>query len=384
MARFIKGKKVIQPKQQIPGRENQMTYQLKILSIDGGGIRAIIPCMILAEIEKRTQKPIFSLFDLIAGTSTGGITALGLTKPKLDPNDPYKLLHPLQAEYSAQTLLDMYIYHGAEIFYESLIEQVLGEVDDIIRPRYSDAGIKDVLKKYFGEIPLKHALKEVLIASYDIEIRSPVFFTNKVEKQETNSRNYRKICSGFTMRQAAMATSASPSYFPPYHLPTSQNSSGYYTLIDGGVFANNPAQLAITEAMIEAKQNGKRLNLDEILVVSLGTGSLTRTYSYDKAKNWGLMGWVQPLINIMLDGSSEAVAAQLEQLLPKAHKKPSQYYRLQAFLSEELEGLDNTKLENIRKLKEVGMQIIEERSKDLEELCEQLQNNSSSSQSNED
>jgi patatin-like phospholipase/acyl hydrolase len=352
-----------------------MNYQIKILSIDGGGIRAIIPCMILAEIEKRTQKPIFSLFDLITGTSTGGITALGLTKPKSDPNDPYKLLQPLQAEYSAQSLLDMYVYHGAEIFYEPLIEQFLGELDDIVRPRYSSSGIKDVVKKYFRETPIKQALKEVIIPSYDIEIRLPVFFTNKVEKQETDSRNFRKICSGFTMTQAAMATSALPSYFPPYHLPTPQNPSGFYTLIDGGVYTNNPANLAIMEAMIAAKHNGEQLNLDEILVVSLGTGSLTRKYNYDEAKNWGLLGWVQPLINIMLDGSSAAVAAQLEQLLPKASNNPPQYYRFQAFLSEELEALDNTKLENIRKIKAVATQIIEERNKDLDELCEQLLSN---------
>nr|AXN93618.1 ORF2 [Symplocastrum muelleri NIVA-CYA 644] len=370
-------------KQQISGKKNQMSYQIKILSIDGGGIRAIIPCMILAEIEKRTQKPIFSLFDLIAGTSTGGITALGLTKPKYDSNDRYKLLEPPQAEYSAQNLLDLYVNHGAEMFYEPLIEQFLGEIDDIVRPRYSSAGIKDVLKRYLGETPMKQALKEVIIPSYDIEIRSPVFFTNKIENQETDSRNYRTICSGFTMIQAAIATSALPSYFPPYHLPTSQNPSGFYTLIDGGVFANNPANLAIMGAMIEAKKNGAHLNLDKILVVSLGTGSLTRKYSYDEAKNWGLLGWVQPLINVMLDSASEAIAAQLEQLLPKAHNNPPQYYRFQAFLSEELEALDNTKLENIRKIKEVASQIIEERNKDIDELCDQLLSHYSAPQNEE-
>jgi len=349
-----------------------MDYQFKILSIDGGGIRGIIPAMILTEIENRTQKPIFSMFDLLAGTSTGGILSLGLAKPKTEPTDPGKRLDPPEAEYSAQNLLDLYVNHGAEIFYEPFFEQLLGDFDDIVKPKYSPDGRNEVLKRYFGETPMKEALTEVFITSYDIEIRTPVFFTNQIEKQETESRVFRKICSGFSMREAAMATSAAPTYFPPYHLATAQNPSGFYTLVDGGVFANNPASLAIMEGIIDGKKRGNLMNLDEVLVVSLGTGSLTKKYHYEEAKNWGLLGWVQPIINITLDGSSESVACQLEQLLPKASGKPKQYYRFQSFLSTDLEPMDNAKPDNIAKLKEVAVQIIEERDKDIDELCEQL------------
>src|SRR3712207_7174060 len=91
-----------------------MPYKFKVLSIDGGGIRGMIPAKILAEIERRTGKRIFELFDLIAGTSTGGILALGLTKP-----NPQK---PTEAHYSAEKLIDLYREEGEQVFYEPLVE----------------------------------------------------------------------------------------------------------------------------------------------------------------------------------------------------------------------------------------------------------------------
>ncbi len=341
-----------------------MAYKYKVLSIDGGGIRGIIPAKILAEIEKRTEERIFKLFNLIAGTSTGGILASGLTKPA--PNDSK------EPHYTAEKLIDMYRKDGKDIFYEPPWER-LSKVDDIIRPKYSSDGRDKILIKYLGDTPLQDALTEVFITSYDIELRAPVFFVSKPGKEETYSRVFRKICSGFTMQQASMATSAAPTYFEPYQVPTTHpTEKGLYTLIDGGVFANNPTSLAVMEAIIDQKKAGQKLDLDDILVVSLGTGSLTRRYPYDMAKNWGLLGWVQPLLNITLDGSSESVAVQLEQLLPRAQDKPPQYYRFQAFLNEANDDIDATDLENINNLEKLANQIIKERDRDLDELCTQL------------
>ncbi|MDB9320874.1 patatin-like phospholipase family protein [Nodularia spumigena CS-591/04] len=144
-----------------------MPYKSKILAIDGGGIRGIIPAIILAEIEKLTGKPICELFDLIAGTSTGGILACGLTKPKLNnSHEPY---------YKADELIDLYRKHGEEIFYEPLIER-LTPVDDLFKPKYSSRGRDKILNKYLEDTPLSKALTEIFIISYDIELRAPIFF----------------------------------------------------------------------------------------------------------------------------------------------------------------------------------------------------------------
>ncbi|MBD2776537.1 patatin-like phospholipase family protein [Iningainema tapete] len=344
----------------------------KVLAIDGGGIRGIIPALILAEIEKRTQKQIFSLFDLISGTSAGGILALGLTKPRLlEPSDSTP-----QAEYSASELVNLFVEYGAEIFYEPFFEQILGPIEDIfVQPKYSSEGREEILRKYFGNTPLEKNLKEVFVTSYDIEYRIPIFFTNKIEKQQSESKKFRKLCVGFTLTDAAMATSATPTYFPPYRVATSHNPSGCYTLVDGGLIANNPANLALVEAKLSQPEKKPTLHMEDVLVVSLGTGSLTSVYTYDDVKNWGLLQWARPLLNIVFDGGSEVVAGELERLFDPSDKDTKGvYYRFQTFLSGDVEEIDNVKSENIRQLQTLAHRLITEKSQQIDELCNLLSN----------
>ncbi|WP_353929448.1 patatin-like phospholipase family protein [Okeanomitos corallinicola TIOX110] len=342
----------------------------KILAIDGGGIRGIIPAMLLAEIEKRTQKPIFSLFDLISGTSSGGILALGLTKPKSISGDHLSL-----AEYSAEDLVHLFVEYGVEIFYEPLFEKLLGPLEDIFfQPKYASTSREDILKQYFGKSLLENNLKEVFVTSYDIEQRIPIFFTNKQEKQQIESKKFRNLSGGFSLLDAALATSATPTYFPPHRIVTSHNTNGFYTLVDGGVFANNPAHLAILEAQLSSKKAGNRvLNTEDIVVVSLGTGSLTTVYPYNEVKNWGLLQWGRPLLNIMFDGGSEVVSGELERLFePSDNTAKSSYYRFQTFLDGKLEEIDNTKLQNTRQLQTIAQQMISKNSRQIDDLCSLL------------
>ncbi|MBE8967340.1 patatin-like phospholipase family protein [Nostocales cyanobacterium LEGE 12452] len=344
----------------------------KILSIDGGGIRGIIPALLLAEIERRTQKPIFSLFDLITGTSSGGILALGLTKPRLSSDVSDNL--PV-AEYTAEDLLQLFLEYGVEIFYEPLFERLLGPLEDIfLQPKYPSESKEEIFRQYFGNATLENNLTEVFVTSYDIEQRIPIFFTNKLEKQQIESKNFQKLCGGFSLLDAALATSATPTYFAPHRLVNPHNSGIAYTLIDGGVFANNPAHLAILEAQINSKQKTKKvLNTEDILVVSLGTGSLTSVYPYKEVKNWGLLQWGRPLLNIMFDGSSEVVAGELEQLFEPTDKEAkSFYYRFQTLLDSELEEIDNTKLQNTRQLQAIAHRLISNKSQQIDELCSLL------------
>lgn len=340
----------------------------KILAIDGGGIRGIIPAMVLAEIEKRTQKPIFELFDVIAGTSSGGILALGLTKPKLASDLSDKLS---VAQYSANDLLEIFVKYGAEIFYEPFFEKILGQIEDIfIQPKYSSQGREEILKQYFGDTPLENNLKEVFVTSYDIEQRIPIFFTNKSEKQETESRKFRKLCKGLTLTDAALATSATPTYFAPHHVPTCDNPNGFYTLVDGGLFANNPSHLAVLEAQISRKKQQQVLNMDDVLLVSLGTGSLTSVYPYNDVKNWGLLQWSRPVLNMVFDGGSEVVAGELERLFESNNgEDQSSYYRFQTFLRSELEAIDNPSPENIRELQSIAKLLISEKTEEIDRLC---------------
>jgi hypothetical protein len=137
-----------------------------VLSIDGGGIRGLIPALVLAEIETRTGKSVADCFDLIAGTSTGGILALGFARG--DGSG--------RPGYTAKDLAGIYQTRGKEIFSRSLWKGAtsLGGLADEL---YSHKGLDAVLEEYFGNEPLGAALTHTLISSYDIQNRQPVFFT---------------------------------------------------------------------------------------------------------------------------------------------------------------------------------------------------------------
>ncbi len=319
---------------------------MTVLSIDGGGIRGIIPAMLLAYIEHRTQQPIAELFDLVAGTSTGGILALGLTVPKSPDRHPY----------TAQQLVAMYEYDGHRIFSRSIARKLFA-VDNLIWKKYTSSGIEQVLLEYFGDSRLAGAVTDVLITSYEIERRFPFFFKSINARQRSDY--------DFPARDVARATSAAPTYFEPMKLLTG-TASQHYTLVDGGVFANNPAACALVEARTTHP------DASGYLVVSLGTGALLRSLPVGMAKHWGAAPWVKPLLDIVFDGVSSTVDYQLRQLLPDLPGVCKRYYRFQTTLDGHNHSLDNTSPANITALKHLANDLIEKEADALDELCATL------------
>src|SRR5215213_4046973 len=317
----------------------------KVLSIDGGGIRGIIPAMVLAEIERRTERRIAEMFDLVAGTSTGGILALGLTKPGQD-NKP---------EYSAKKLIELYETEGGKIFSIPVWHRIhsgWGLADE----KYPSTGIDEVALKYFGDVRLAQAFKEVLITAYEIEKRGPWFF-KRWEALDSNK--------GFNpfMREVVRATSAAPTYFEPLQLKV--GSLGNRAFIDGGVHSNNPAMCAYVEARkIHPGEN-------DFLVLSLGTGEPTRSMPYEEVKGWGLALWAQPILNVVFDGVADTVDYQLRELLP-AEGDDRRYYRFQTALAIGKDDMDDASATNIQALKKNAKEIIDENETALETLCAQL------------
>jgi patatin-like phospholipase/acyl hydrolase len=323
-----------------------MTKLVKILAIDGGGIRGIIPALILADIERRTKRPIAKLFDLIAGTSTGGIIALGLTKPGTG-NKP---------QYTAQEIANLYESDGSTIFSRSIWHRLYA-AGSFLEEKYPSSGIESVLDKYFGEARLKDALTNVLISSYELEKRFPFFFKSSRAKQQADH--------DFPMKKVARATSAAPTYFEPLKLEA-QESPGYYALIDGGVYANNPAMCGYVEAVSTQSEPC------EFMVVSLSTGELTRPIPYDDAKDWGLAMWAQPILNVVFDGVSDTVDYQLQQLLPSGQGDRKRYYRFEIALEIGNDNMDDASQTNLFALKALAKRVISQHDDDLTQLCEQL------------
>jgi uncharacterized protein len=305
-----------------------------VLAIDGGGIRGIVPARVLHELETRLGRPTAELFDLIAGTSTGGIIALGLAKPGADG----------RPAYSAGDLLDLYLRHGEQIFPDSLLFRIraLGGLADT---RYPSGPLEALLQERFGDTPLSDALVEVVIPSYDLSRPGPFFFKRSYAQSTEHTWDV-------PMWLVARATSAAPSYFDPAELPSLEDE-GPHALVDGGVFANNPAASAYADALEMAAEPDA-----EIQVVSIGTGEPPRDEQphgaipvpYARALHWGLARWVQPLFETMMDGAAKTVEYQMTRLCRHSEGESPRYHRLQSDLPTARHALDDASPENVARL----------------------------------
>lgn len=324
-----------------------MAPPFKVLAIDGGGIRGIIPALILEQIEKRTNRPISDVFDMLSGTSTGGIIALGLTLPGPD-GKPARSAHDIVALYERE---------GMTIFPPSLHEML--HLETVLGAKYSAHGIEQTLHRYFGDAHLKDALKPVVIPSYDIEKQVPIFFKSERAKGSPDS--------DFLMRQVARATSAAPTYFPPEKVDT-DDPLQYYALIDGGVIANNPAMCAYAEAIKMGKVDGAG-----VLMVSLGTGELRHPIQYREARKWGQVEWARPVLDIALQGSSATVDYQLQQLLATEGADQA-YFRFQLSLTQDATEMDDARDANVKHLIDLAQDYLgrPDTRDALDEVCARL------------
>jgi uncharacterized protein len=290
---------------------------LKVLAIDGGGIRGLIPARVLAEIERRCGRRAGELFDLVAGTSTGAIIACGLTRP-----DPL----------SAEQIADIYVEEGPQIFDRSLLKRITS-VDGLLDERYDSEGLVTSLRRHLGTARLTDARPAILLTAYDLERRRAVFLRRDDD---------------VSMVEAAHASAAAPSYFEPVRV-------GATTLVDGGVFATNPAMCAYAET-----------DGDLEVLVSLGTGEHTRPLPYEQVKDWGRLEWARPVLDVVFDGTADAVDFQLGSLLGAG------YVRLQTPLDEASDELDDVSPENLAALEREAQRLIAARDDELDRLCAQL------------
>jgi len=315
----------------------------RILSIDGGGIRGLIPAVILSELERITGQPTSALFDLIAGTSTGGILALGLAKP--DGNGA--------PAFSAQELVSLYEHEGGRIFSRSLPHWLLS-LNRLAGAKYPATGLTDVLARYFGETMLSEALTDVVVPSYDIEQRLPIYFTSY----------FARARPGFDhkMKHVARSTSSAPTYFEPFRLKTTSEVD-HLSVIDGGVFANNPTLAAIAEAT-----GSHDAALDDLVIVSLGTGKGAQPLPIARGwTGWGLAGWSTRILDVVLDSVSESVHHQVYYLLRGTSQR--NYFRLEPALNKGERRLDKATDDNIRRLIDVATRFVGDERQQLEKIC---------------
>lgn len=319
--------------------------KVRILSIDGGGIRGILPGVILARLEQKLQEKtnnnklrLSDKFDFVAGTSTGGI--LGLTY--LFPDKTGK-----KPKFSAQEAVNLYLERGDEIF-DITLGQKLKSLKGIIDEKYSADEIEEALIDNFGDTKLDALLKPCLVTAYDIRNRNAFFFRQHKAKDDINN---------FKVRDVARATSAAPTYFEVARVKNELGSP--YPLVDGGVFANNPTLCAYSEVRTMYIQGIKFPSAKDMFIVSLGTGSIKKSYPYKAAKDWGQLEWIKPIIDIMMSGNSETVHYHLTQIFDTLSKQDkANYYRLEPTLKSANSEMDDASPENLKALEEDAIAFI--------------------------
>ncbi|VVA24774.1 PREDICTED: patatin [Prunus dulcis] len=336
-----------------------------VLSIDGGGIRGIIPGTILKFLESELQKldgeeaRLADYFDVIAGTSTGGLVTAMLTTP--DENN-----RPL---FAAKDINNFYLEHCPKIFPQdsnyTLIREAMDMVKAVSGPKYDGKYLHKIVKEILGDIRLSDTLTNVIIPTFDIKRLQPMVFSSYEEKKNTSiNALLSDICIG---------TSAAPTYLPAHHFETktSTGESRDFDLIDGGVAANNPALVAISEVTKEIHQGNsdffaiRSTEYGRFLVISLGTGSAKseEKYDADDAAKWGLLGWLTkggstPLVDVFTQASSDMVDFHLATVF-QALDCEKNYLRIQDdTLEKTVSSVDIATQENLNNLVKVGEELL--------------------------
>ncbi|MCO5062116.1 MAG: patatin-like phospholipase family protein [Kiritimatiellae bacterium] len=281
-----------------------MPIRFRILSFDGGGIRGLLSIILLQRLENEIPGWLEKV-NLLAGTSTGGILALGLAFGV-----------PL-----AQ-LRELYEKKGPAIFDDSWLDN-LKDLGNAVGAQYGNKALTRELKAIFGEAKLKDIKKRVLVPAFDLDNEcedpakrswAPKFFHNFPGPDSDGDRLAYKV---------ALYTSAAPTFFP--------SVDGY---IDGGVFANNPSMAALAQTQDHRALKDEPAH-EEIALLSVGTGHpLMRIEK--KTLDWGQAQWIKPLLNIMMDGVSGVADYQCRQILGET------YHRLApVFPPDKVIGLDD-------------------------------------------
>ena len=301
-----------------------------ILSIDGGGIRGMLPIQILSQIEEELGSKIGEVFDCIAGTSIGGILALSLAAP--DPANPTK------PKFSAQELAEFIEKQGPVVFEKTTL-QSLKSLEGIRTPKYLNGNLKKLLEEQLGDTTIKEAVTDILVPSYDlVKGKTTPFFHFKEDKSS----------QPYLMRDVGVATAAAPIYFPSHPIQD-------LNLVDGALSANNPSLLAYMKAAGHIDPNR------DIFILSMGTGEMkVKAINAFESKNYGMIQWIPLIFDVIFKTNEEMLSLQLK-LLKHVAYVPLSVIRLQPTLESASQAeLDNVTPANIQSLKRIAIQYFEE------------------------
>ncbi|XP_062192182.1 patatin-like protein 2 [Phragmites australis] len=344
------------PKSPPPAYGNIVT----VLSIDGGGVRGIIPGTILGFLEEKLQAldgpdaRIADYFDVIAGTSTGGLVTAMLTAPNEEGR-------PL---FAAKDINNFYLEHCPKIF-RAVKGGPLGLLKSMSGPKYDGKYLHSIVQKLLGKTRVSQALKNIVIPTFDIKLLQPIVFS-RYDATSDPSKDA-------LLSDVCISTSAAPTYLPGHQFETTDKDGKPrpFNLIDGGVAANNPTLLAMTHMSKQILLGNKDFfpikpaDYGKFMVLSLGTGTAKIEEKFDAVQSgkWGILGWLYnkgstPLIDSFSQASADLVDIHTSVLFQALHCDKG-YLRIQ---DDELKGdtasVDVSTKENLNRLVDVGKRLL--------------------------
>ncbi|XP_024523145.1 patatin-like protein 6 [Selaginella moellendorffii] len=351
--------------------------KLRILSIDGGGMRGIIPAHMLAYLEtalkEKSHNPdarIADFFDLAAGTSVGGLIAVMLfaSSDCRDDQDEEissssssstgdhqnhgskSLRRPL---FTAAEVCTFISDRGKEIFKIPYPQRVFAKVRGIMTPRYSTKFFERILKQHLvrgggdgRDLTLDDTLKPIVIPCYDLTNASAFCFS--------------RISANFKLWEVCRATTAVPSFFKPIHV-SSVDGKHEFTAVDGGLVVNNPTAAAITHALHDKARFPGVRGVEDMLVLSLGTGQFDQTYRYNKVERWGAFQWAKPIAKIIMDGISDMVDHTVSMAFSK-HRENYVRIQMSGLPGKALLAMDDPSQANVKTLTEISTRLLDQKS----------------------
>jgi hypothetical protein len=248
----------------------------RILALDGGGIKGTFSAAVLDQFEEQLGKPVIEHFDLVVGTSTGGIIALGLA-----------------CGIEASRMLALYRDEGDKVF-PSARSGWTGMLERIFSPKYDSDGLREILQKYLPNRRFMELEYNLAITSFDAACARPVVFKTCYHPSLLAHTELGVV-------DVALATSAAPTYFAGAKLDCG-------VMVDGGVWANCPVMVGITEALSIFRQQ-----IDDIAVLSIGTTSIP-AFVRREEREGGLLHWARPTSSLLMHAAKLGAIEQAQKL----------------------------------------------------------------------
>ena len=332
-----------------------------VLSIDGGGVRGIVAAVMIdaleGELRKAGLKGSFSdCFDVIVGTSTGSIIAAGLAMSNKEGTGPLR---------TPSELRDLYRKEAINIFPPRVAPFIplIRSLRQFFGPLYSPKPMKSILDEFFGDADFISPKRNLMINAYSLEPRDAAFFRGGPLTPPGDP-----LCSGsIRIADAILGSAAAPTFFPPHQI-TNPRTGHKQTVIDGGVFVNDPAVSGFSEAL-------RLYPEDDIRVISFGTGRIVQPIPFRNSRNWGFLEWINPvgpfrtpLLSAIQDGQARAVNFQMKKLIG------GRYQRFDYDLTRGYgtPSLDDSRTSNMKELERGALKMVEEMRPRLNGVATQL------------